>query len=265
MAEREAGDLHTPETARAAGVPFREPPERPCPFCGCALTPLGVALNGRIAWVGHKDCGCDGAQEEAKRSQEAKEAALLEESRRTRAAMLRGVGISRRFSAAAVDDGQCAAYLRRFGDVRGDGLYIYGGVGAGKTALANALAREFADAGYRVILTTTIGMLEKIQDTYGTEASSLKACHGYGECDVLVLDDLGKESASAWSMMTLFQVLNMRYEAMLPTIATTQYAPGAIAKRLGRGGERETAEAIASRLRGTMEVVHLAGGDRRIG
>ena len=194
----------------------------------------------------------------------AEEAERLRSEQRSRASLLKEAGITRRYEKAEVSDPQCARYLRDFGECSGNGLYIYGNVGTGKTSLANALAREFAFAGYRVILTTTIGMLEKIQDTYGKEASSLLACHGYGECDVLVLDDLGKESASAWSIMTIFQILNMRYESMLPTIITTQYSPYALGKRLGRSGEKESAEAIVSRLRGTMEVVHLAGPDKRL-
>ena len=50
---------------------------------------------------------------------------------------------------------------------------------------------------------------------------------------------------------------------MLPTIATSQYGIEEIERRLARGGERETAAAIASRLRETCEVVDLGNTDRR--
>ena len=38
---------------------------------------------------------------------------------------------------------------------------------------------------------------------------------------VLVLDDLGTESATAWAREKLYQLFNYRYNAQLPTIITT--------------------------------------------
>ena len=85
----------------------------------------------------------------------------------------------------------------------------------------------------------------------------------YAKCDVLVLDDLGKEDATEWSVGTVFSVLDARYEDMRPTIVTSNYAPGALADRLARRGERVTAEAIASRISQTCRTVYLGGRDRR--
>ena len=264
MATDEGSAFLTPESAREKGLDFPEPPEYACPHCGRKLEPRGVALNGRIAWISHEPCGCEGELRAAEAEKAAEAASRLRDEQVRRVNLLREAGITRRYENAEVFDPRCAQYLRDFGGCTGDGLYIFGEVGTGKTTLANALAREFAFAGYKVILTTTIGMLEKIQDTYGKEASSLLACHGYGECDVLVLDDFGKESASAWSVMTIFQIVNMRYESMLPTIVTSQYSPYELCRRLGRCGEKESAAAIVSRLRGTMEVVRLTGPDKRV-
>ena len=49
-----------------------------------------------------------------------------------------------------------------------------------------------------------------------------------------------------------------------PTIFTSNYSPQALSKRLGRKGETETAEAIASRLSETTIPIHLTGPDMRI-
>ena len=38
---------------------------------------------------------------------------------------------------------------------------------------------------------------------------------------LLVLDDLGTESASAWAREKLFQIIDYRYVAKLPTVITT--------------------------------------------
>lgn len=129
-------------------------------------------------------------------------------------------------------------------------------------AIKHTMARLFAEAGYEVAFTTAKGMLERVKATFdegGTEAAVAR----YAKCDVLVLDDLGKEDATEWSVGTVFSVLDARYEDMRPTIVTSNYAPGALADRLARRGERVTAEAIASRISQTCRPVYLGGRDRR--
>ena len=104
-----------------------------------------------------------------------------------------------------------------------------------------------------------ITVLKATFDEGGTEAAVAR----YAKCDVLVLDDLGKEDATEWSVGTVFSVLDARYEDMRPTIVTSNYAPGVLADRLARRGERVTAEAIASRISQTCRPVYLGGRDRR--
>lgn len=254
--------LITLEQARAAGLSFDEPEPRACPHCGAALEPLGAALAGRVAWVSSAPCPCEGAARE--RQAEARRRAALaakEEAARREKALARA-GIPRRYWAAEADRPEFAEYIASFAGNGGAGLYIHGGVGAGKTHAASAMARLFAEAGYDVAFTTARGMLERVKATFdegGTEAAVAR----YAKCDVLVLDDLGKEDATEWSVGTVFSVLDARYEDMRPTIVTSNYAPGALADRLARRGERVTAEAIASRISQTCRPVYLGGRDRR--
>ncbi len=237
--------LITLEQARAAGLSFDEPEPRACPHCGAALDPLGAALAGRVAWISAAPCPCEGAarEREAEARRRAALAAKEEAARREKA--LSRAGIPRRYRAAEADRPEFAEYIASFAGNGGAGLYIHGGVGAGKTHSASAMARLFAEAGYDVAFTTAKGMLERVKATFdegGTEAAVAR----YAKCDVLVLDDLGKEDATEWSVGTVFSVLDARYEDMRPTIVTSNYAPGALADRLARRGERVTAEAIAA-------------------
>ena len=192
--------LITLEQARAAGLSFDEPEPRACPHCGAALDPLGAALAGRVAWVSAAPCPCEGAasEREAEARRRAALAAKEEAARREKA--LSRAGIPRRYWAAEADRPEFAEYIASFAGNGGAGLYIHGGVGAGKTHAASAMARLFAEAGY---------------------------------------------------------------EDMRPTIVTSNYAPGALADRLARRGERVTAEAIASRISQTCRTVYLGGRDRR--
>ena len=133
--------LITLEQARAAGLSFDEPEPRACPHCGAALEPLGAALAGRVAWVSSAPCPCEGATSE--REAEARRRAALaakEEAARREKALARA-GIPRRYWAAEADRPEFAEYIASFAGNGGAGLYIHGGVGAGKTHAASAMAR----------------------------------------------------------------------------------------------------------------------------
>lgn len=249
----------SPDEARERGLNGPKGGEYECPWCGRSLEPRGIMLNGRIAWVTCEPCGCDG---EARAAKEA-ETREVETKERERKAKLVRAGVKKRYLDAKVDTVETQLYVERFGSDDGRGLYIHGDVGTGKTYLASALACVFIAAGYTVVLTTTLSMLEDIQDTYGKEASSLAAVQRFAGSDVLILDDLGKESGSAWSASMLFQIINYRYETMRPLIVTSQYDLTNLEKRIARQGERESARAIVSRLGQMCHMVHLSGGDRR--
>jgi len=258
---RNESHLITPEMAKEQGLNSPKSEGTDCPFCGRILEPRGVIMNGRVAWVAYEPCGCEGEAAAAK-EEEAREAEAKERERRAK--LIRS-GVKKRYLEATVDITEAQRYMERFGSDDGRGLYIHGNVGTGKTYLASAMARMFIDAGYSVVLTTTLSMLEDIQDTYGKEASSLDAVLRFASSDVLILDDLGKESASAWSASMLFQIVNYRYEAMRPLIVTSQYDLAGLEKRIARQGEYESARAIVSRLRQMCHEVKLSGNDRRRG
>ena len=49
---------------------------------------------------------------------------------------------------------------------------------------------------------------------------------------MLILDDLGTQNATAWAQEKLFQIFNHRYNAMLPTVVTTNLSLDRIDERL---------------------------------
>ncbi len=208
--------------------------------------------------MGHEPCGCEGerrAEAEARREVEEAAAAAM------RSKILHS-GIPPRYLAAELSEPRAARFAASF-PAGGDGLYIQGRTGTGKTYLASAVARSVAEAGGRVVMTTAIEMFSAIQETYGGSGSTDAAIRRYTGCDLLVLDDLGKESASQWSAMTLYRIVNDRYGSLRPTVFTSQYALTSLEARLSRCGEAETAEAVVSRIRETCAVVALRGPDRR--
>ena len=249
----------TPEKARKLGLAFDEPEPVRCRWCGRPLTPLGAELLGHVRWVTTEPCGCEGERAEQER--------IEREGRKTReekvARKVAAAGVARRFSGARTSIPEVARFLADFDAHGGGGLYIHGRVGSGKTHAASALARALVYAGASVVMTTTLDMLDSIQATYGRGASASGGVGRFAGCDLLILDDLGKENGSGWALTTVFQVVNARYEDMRPLVVTSQYAPVALGRRLGRAGERESAEAIASRLAEMCAPVPLPDLDRR--
>jgi len=49
---------------------------------------------------------------------------------------------------------------------------------------------------------------------------------------LLILDDLGTQSATPWAREKIYQLFNYRYNAELPTVITTVNAPGEMDPRL---------------------------------
>jgi replicative DNA helicase loader DnaI len=49
---------------------------------------------------------------------------------------------------------------------------------------------------------------------------------------LLILDDIGTESATPWAREKLYQLINYRYNAELPTVMTTASEPSRLDQRL---------------------------------
>ena len=86
----------------------------------------------------------------------------------------------------------------------------------------------------------------------------------YKAVDLLIIDDLGKERCSEWSMSTLYSILNDRYEDMKPTIVTTNYNTDDLVEALTpKGADNTKIGAIVSRLKETSTVMSMVWEDIR--
>lgn len=250
--DKAANGVISATKAKELGIEADDPPEYLCPWCGKPLEPLGMSgFSGTFIWIGSEECDCEGAENE-RTEQRRREAA--EADKRHRAALAR-CGIKRRFLDARISHEGLSSYLNGFSTSPGIGLYIVGPSRAGKTYAASALAKAFCKSGYRTLMTTSLSMLDAVKASFDGDIKSGIA--RYASADVLIVDDLGKENANSWVMTTLFQIFNERYESVKPTIVTSQYEPDELKARMGRSGERESAEAIVERLKETCRLVRL--------
>ncbi len=101
-------------------------------------------------------------------------------------------------------------------------LVFTGAYGCGKTHLAAAIANQLASLGDPPLFVMVPDLLDHLRAAFGPN-SSVSYDRRFDEvrvAPVLVLDDLGSQSATAWAKEKLYQLLNYRYNRELPTVIT---------------------------------------------
>jgi DNA replication protein DnaC len=102
-------------------------------------------------------------------------------------------------------------------------LVFMGTYGTGKTHLAAAIGHYQAALGNDPIFTVVPDLLDHLRATFNPD-STISYDNVFSQVrttNLLILDDLGTQSATPWAREKLYQVLNYRYETRLPTVITT--------------------------------------------
>jgi DNA replication protein DnaC len=284
------GPIYTSKEVEELGIPSTQPVPKPekCKYCGKTLYYECVVLMGQaMIWNLEKprcDCekavafwkGWDAKQEKIKKE---KELAEEQELRKQKIESILGKsGIKKRYLSRTIDSFSVTAenkrsfevatdYIKNFREyfTQGKGLYLEGPCGTGKTHLAIAIALAIINTGVPVICKTSIDILGDIKRCYerNSEVTEEEVLEAYKTVDLLIIDDLGKEQVTEWSVPVLYSILNERYEALLPTIITTNYNTTALAEKLSAKGDAETATAIISRFVESSKRVTMSWADYR--
>lgn len=284
----------TSDEAIKKGIPMMHeaPPPDVCRFCGKELYRQGILLFGTVhLWQPFPTrCDCAAAQvywqqedarlekEKADEAEQKRAAAVQEKIDR----LLGQSGIKKRFQQRTFEhfradtDGRKKAYnaakeyADRFDEYRsrGEGLYFEGTNGTGKTHLVAAISLQLIQQGTPVICKTASDILADIKKAFSApDALAHEVLGIYKTVDLLVVDDLGKELCTDWSISTLYTIINDRYEDMRPTIITTNYNADDLTAALTPKGTNDDrkARAIISRLRQINKVITMAWKDYRGG
>lgn len=154
----------------------------------------------------------------------------------------------------------CLQYALRFGGER-DNLFMTGGPGLGKTFLSTCIARVVSENGFSVVYDTAVSVFARFEEERfsrsSTDMEALRAdLDRYMSCDLLILDDLGTEMTTAFTVSALYDLVNTRLRTGKKTIINSNLGIEDIRRRYS--------VQIASRLQGDYTVLRFVGRDIRL-
>ncbi len=129
----------------------------------------------------------------------------------------------------------CRDYARQFGK-GAPSLLFQGETGLGKTHLSLAIAGEVIKKGFSVIYGSAQNLLNKLEkerfgnnrDSYGETEQSLL------DCDLLILDDLGVEFTTSFTVSSIYNIINTRLNKAAPVIISTNLTPEELEQKYSR-------------------------------
>jgi len=152
----------------------------------------------------------------------------------------------------------CVLYAERFGK-KSMNLMLIGSPGLGKTFLSACIAGVVADSGFSVVYDMATSIFSKFEDARfqraeepGEVRSDIRRCM---ECDLLIIDDLGTEMTTAFTVSVLYEIINTRLINARKTIVNSNLTLDEMRRRYS--------EQIMSRLEGEYQVLRFYGDDIR--
>ncbi|MFB5761144.1 primosomal protein DnaI [Paenibacillus medicaginis] len=157
------------------------------------------------------------------------------------------------------------------------GLYLYGPMGVGKSRIAGAIAQELAKCDVDVLMVYVPDFLLEVKDAIGSKTETVeRKLDALRTASVLILDDIGAESITAWTRDEVLGPILQRRMERLPTIYTSNLtiselkqhfanARDARDKEMDKKQHEKKAERIIERIEPFTKLVPVGGRNRRRG
>ncbi len=147
----------------------------------------------------------------------------------------------------------CINYCNNF--THGDSVLMVGGTGLGKTHLSSAIAHRLIEQGIEVCYVTAPELFTRLEkEKFGRMDGEEN--EEFFESEVLIIDDLGSEMTSSFTVSALFSVVNSRMNSGKSTIINTNLSQADL--------EETYNDKIVSRILGTYKVLFFSGSDVRL-
>jgi DNA replication protein DnaC len=124
----------------------------------------------------------------------------------------------------------------------GQGLWLMGDVGTGKTTLAMIVSKAAIEAGRSVAIYSLPRLLNLIRAAIETDDGMVGFLERLAAVDLLHIDDLGAENTTEWVLEQLYSIVNTRYEDERAMIVTTNLNYEELVEQLG---ERTVSRLVA--------------------
>lgn len=129
------------------------------------------------------------------------------------------------------------------------GLYIWGLPGVGKTYLLAGMCNQLAKQGKSICFVNVPKLVSDLKQMFQDSGAMEQYLYRITNCDVLVLDDIGSESVTAWSRdEILLTILDQRMEQHKLTCFSSNYSMKELQDKYTYANGKYTEKVAASRI-----------------
>lgn len=152
---------------------------------------------------------------------------------------------------------ECITYAENFESIN-DNLLLTGPSGLGKTFLSSCIAAKLINEGVNVIYQSSsvvFSLLDRVKFSKNVSEADLYTAERLLDSDLLILDDLGTEFITEFSVSELFRIINTRILTGKKTVINTNLSLADLKKIYS--------ERILSRIIGNFVILKFYGKDIR--
>ncbi len=148
------------------------------------------------------------------------------------------------------------SFVRNF-DTEHNNLLMYGASGLGKTFLSHCIAKELLNTAHTVLYLPAYELFDILGKSMKEDEREFAASSDHIlDCDLLIIDDLGTELATAFTLSRLSLCINERFINKRSTIISTNFGVEELATHYG--------ERNFSRIFSTYTPLRFFGEDIRL-
>lgn len=149
----------------------------------------------------------------------------------------------------------CKDYAQNF-DAKSESLLLLGGTGLGKTHLSLAIAGEAIKKGYGVIYGTAQNLFNQMsKEHFSYDEDTDRLMNQAIDCDLLIIDDLGTEFSTQFTLSCVYNIINTRILKGKPCVISSNYTLSEL--------EKIYSPRVMSRIIGYYAMKQFFGSDIR--